>query len=1059
MAKSYKVSVFAGTKVVADMAQQVKNATIEASIQLKTIKGGATSATPTILAPGPPGANRKMEDVIGWFVNGTAANPPVATGTPWEAKAENLNVNWWDGTTWSLSSSVALPKGQGLLTLFDPAKVGGYAKDAQVRDNDGITYVSLKDANTSNLSNPTNWKRSGTSISEWTAKIYDDRSQVFKDGTVFELNEGVSASASDVPGISNKWTVKTVDARIVNYNTYRGQKVSTKKYNISALYPTSGLLGTNKYDLATALNVLQADLTTSEKEGFNFEISFLNTSSLIEEYVYMGGGFSAPSRWVKSVLIDKNLGFLYGMQSNNINAANTESITTSFSVNSGDRVCFVPVDNNLTKSTIRVSDNGTMVVQKTNVDTTKIQFIDIITTGLFNVLSNANDHLSGLTRFLLYKVDPASMVEINNGRFSSIESSVSSNNNTFSKGLTNNRLFNDAIREFCIVGGDNTKVYRVEMIRNRTSDNRWSITLYQDNVVVSRFNTTTGSPEGEKILTGDAVDGSGIKFYAVINWDSLANNTTYSLATGYNVIFNELAFNYRFNPVINSVYGGSNINPLYQVIDPKLFTEKISNISWSGFIDLSKVEEIIYNLQRVNGNVIMYFYINDRSYYTANLLAADYIMGQVSTNRAIGKITVPKKFKWMSFRSADLNNDSVILLKNPSKNAYDYKKVDSIISKSVCISDAFFPASAEPNLLYNNQTGIVYANYICGTEYGHDPNGNFGIVRFPLTQPFRGIYKYFKFNSSEDLIDGYPVNFRDVMSYFYNGAIRNVTFGQSQKSNDELVVHYFDQSLIGEFSNFNPSKWAVDNSIINYNSYIQKIIDAGCTPYGLTPSEEANPHFKYLWVSSSKPQYYNGYTYFTINATVDCPMICRTNDDFATIEVVKVFQIKASYESALVINGTDWYYVVRSGTANYYSNSVDAGNTWTELEIINNSTSSKPRGLFYDGKIVFLIPTASPTNFGAAQTNNKDGVSTSNRYSIRIIRGDKDKPINSWDEEVVLASKYGINYSDIISVGKDLYLAYSVDYTHLSELPTSGKSQVMFTRIGNLDNANVFGDI
>jgi|GEM_PF-5379345 hypothetical protein len=111
MAKSYKVTVIAGTKVIADMALQVKNATIEASLQIKTVKGGATSATATILPPGPAGANRKMEDVEGWFVNGTDTNPPVATGTPWEAKTGFKNTNWWDGTanTWSLGSDVPLP--------------------------------------------------------------------------------------------------------------------------------------------------------------------------------------------------------------------------------------------------------------------------------------------------------------------------------------------------------------------------------------------------------------------------------------------------------------------------------------------------------------------------------------------------------------------------------------------------------------------------------------------------------------------------------------------------------------------------------------------------------------------------------------------------------------------------------------------------------------------------------------------------------------------------------------------------------------------------------------
>lgn len=71
-------------------------------IEVKPIAGGATEATAVVLPAGPAGENRKMSNVTGWFKNS-------ASGTPWEAKAENLNVNWWDGTTWSLGSSVPLP--------------------------------------------------------------------------------------------------------------------------------------------------------------------------------------------------------------------------------------------------------------------------------------------------------------------------------------------------------------------------------------------------------------------------------------------------------------------------------------------------------------------------------------------------------------------------------------------------------------------------------------------------------------------------------------------------------------------------------------------------------------------------------------------------------------------------------------------------------------------------------------------------------------------------------------------------------------------------------------
>ncbi|WP_159333246.1 hypothetical protein [Sphingobacterium multivorum] len=125
---------------------------------MKTIKGGATSATPTILAPGPSGQNRKMEDVQGWFVNGTAANPPVATGTPWEAPAGNKNTNWWDGIagSWSLGSSVPLPSDTKIKTWIPSEK---YIVGTQVSYNDTI-WQAINPVNENDLSPQfnANWK-------------------------------------------------------------------------------------------------------------------------------------------------------------------------------------------------------------------------------------------------------------------------------------------------------------------------------------------------------------------------------------------------------------------------------------------------------------------------------------------------------------------------------------------------------------------------------------------------------------------------------------------------------------------------------------------------------------------------------------------------------------------------------------------------------------------------------------------------------------------------------------------------------------------------------------
>ncbi|WP_286801855.1 MULTISPECIES: hypothetical protein [Sphingobacterium] len=263
MAKSYKVSVFAGTKVVADMAQQVKNATIEASIQLKTIKGGASSATPTILAPGPPGANRKMEDVIGWFVNGTAANPPVATGTPWEAPAGKKNTNWWNGTTWSLASSVALPKGadgQGLLPLFDPAKVGGYDKDAQVRGADGVTYVSLKSNNTALLSDLSSWTDINN-IKTINKEIFGTNTNLLSNG---DFTYGLTGWLKNEPVIDYSVTDKVMT-------------VNTNNSVDAGVYSRANLQSGKKYKASADIKLLSSTSTDIrllvQKTGFNKNVS------------------------------------------------------------------------------------------------------------------------------------------------------------------------------------------------------------------------------------------------------------------------------------------------------------------------------------------------------------------------------------------------------------------------------------------------------------------------------------------------------------------------------------------------------------------------------------------------------------------------------------------------------------------------------------------------------------------------------------------------------------------------------------------------------------------
>ncbi|WP_336828523.1 hypothetical protein [Sphingobacterium multivorum] len=162
--QNYQVNLKAGTQVVAEVAERIENSLIGASVEAEPLVGGATEADAVNIPNGPQGADRKWELAAGkWYkINNVAQQ--IADGKRW--------VAWWDHVGASVTlkemATYAKPRdgqdGQGLLPLFDSSKVGGYMKDAQVRDADGVAYVSLKDNNTSALSIVADWLKTSSDI-------------------------------------------------------------------------------------------------------------------------------------------------------------------------------------------------------------------------------------------------------------------------------------------------------------------------------------------------------------------------------------------------------------------------------------------------------------------------------------------------------------------------------------------------------------------------------------------------------------------------------------------------------------------------------------------------------------------------------------------------------------------------------------------------------------------------------------------------------------------------------------------------------------------------------
>lgn len=118
MAKSYKVSVIAGNRMLADMVQQVKDVTWQKNTEsMPAIKGGTTAAAAVALPAGPTGQNRWFDASWGyWKYNNVVLKNPLGTdGIP----QGNDGMLYWDGTalTWKISKMQELPMQQGVPVL------------------------------------------------------------------------------------------------------------------------------------------------------------------------------------------------------------------------------------------------------------------------------------------------------------------------------------------------------------------------------------------------------------------------------------------------------------------------------------------------------------------------------------------------------------------------------------------------------------------------------------------------------------------------------------------------------------------------------------------------------------------------------------------------------------------------------------------------------------------------------------------------------------------------------------------------------------------------------
>ncbi len=198
MAEGIQVRIYAGPMSLQNMMLKVTEATMAAAVEMQPLLGG-TQANPKIIPNGPAGFTRKRELSPGWYkLNGNDVE--VVKGKRW--------LWWWENTFGAILDLGDLPKG----TDGTNGTNGTNGKDANLGDWDSSkTYV---------------WVNTGDQY-------------VLYQGKLWSIAANQTAGAADIPGVSNKWILKTTDTS--NLASKSELKDSTKILPSTAVNWASGI--------------------------------------------------------------------------------------------------------------------------------------------------------------------------------------------------------------------------------------------------------------------------------------------------------------------------------------------------------------------------------------------------------------------------------------------------------------------------------------------------------------------------------------------------------------------------------------------------------------------------------------------------------------------------------------------------------------------------------------------------------------------------------------------------------------------------------------------------
>ncbi|AZA73581.1 SGNH/GDSL hydrolase family protein [Chryseobacterium indoltheticum] len=107
---------------------------------------------------------------------------------------------YFDGTDW-----IDIANRYGVRSINDIEKTStvGLVDTYNITFTDGSTPTTFEVTN-------------GKSITDWTASNYVEKSTVIKNGSIYYLSDGQTATSSDIPGVSSKWVLKISGAGVLD---------------------------------------------------------------------------------------------------------------------------------------------------------------------------------------------------------------------------------------------------------------------------------------------------------------------------------------------------------------------------------------------------------------------------------------------------------------------------------------------------------------------------------------------------------------------------------------------------------------------------------------------------------------------------------------------------------------------------------------------------------------------------------------------------------------------------------------------------------------------------